>query len=279
MSDLYEQRMPRCEAEAERLDEQYSLHGANLGYDLHPSVEHRLPADARIADIATGTGIFLRRIAPSLPDTVLHGYDISATLYPPKSALAPNIDLRVLDAKQPIPLHLQGQYDVVHVRNISMGLMPDEWPALVANLVTLLKPGGVLQWVECDALHVQHLGASQGSTTAALETMYGMNRALVKSRFEGGWTTLPGILERLRLVDVEHHTVGTDRVAWTRSKLTANSMTFAFLSARAGKAGDGSALSGKEIDRLEEQVRMDIESGGYLRYDIHCFLAVKPHLN
>ncbi|KAJ5817493.1 hypothetical protein N7447_007501 [Penicillium robsamsonii] len=234
-SDLYEQRMPRCETEAERLDEQYSLHGLNLGYDLHPTIVKRLPPGARIADIATGTGIFLRQIAPIFPKAALHGYDISPALFPPNSTLEANIDLRVLDAKHPIPSELIGYYDVVHVRNISMGLMPDEWPALVTNLVTLLKPGGVLQWVECDALHVQHLGTDADSTTGTLEIIYDMNRALVQPRFEGGWTSLPGIMDKLNLVDIEHHVVGTDRVPETRPKLTANSMIFSFLTARGGK--------------------------------------------
>lgn len=50
----------------------------------------------------------------------------------------------------PFPLCHRGAYDIVAVRLLSIVLVGEEWESAVKNLITLLKPGGYLQWVDGD---------------------------------------------------------------------------------------------------------------------------------
>lgn len=81
-----------------------SLLPRNIGYLLHPKVTATLPTNPQIADVGTGTGIFLQYVQETYPDAVLHGFDISAALFP--SPALPGITMQTLDVKQPIPEEL-----------------------------------------------------------------------------------------------------------------------------------------------------------------------------
>jgi SAM-dependent methyltransferase len=106
----------------------------------------RTPA---IADVATGTGVWLLEIAPKLPPSSrLDGFDISTAKFRPKDKLPANVKLQCGDARSPFPEELHGQYDVVHVRLVVLALKADEWAKVAANLLPLLRPGGWLFWEE-----------------------------------------------------------------------------------------------------------------------------------
>jgi hypothetical protein len=75
------------------------------------------------------------------------------------------------------------------------------------------------------------------------------------------------------LVNVQHDVVSSDRDPETRAGFTKNSMVACFGWARSGK--DPVPLSPAEIDELEHQAYKDIESGGYVRYDIHTTVGFR----
>ncbi|KAJ5814872.1 S-adenosyl-L-methionine-dependent methyltransferase [Penicillium riverlandense] len=272
MAAVYERHMSRNDQELARLNGQFNLLTENLGYHIHPTIAARLPENARIADIGTGTANFLFKIAPSYPMSTLHGYDISPSFFP--SETPSNMKLSILDARQPVPKELEGTYDLVHVRLITMGLLESDWGPVVANLSRLLKPGGALQWEECNFLAATQHGFYPESTFGAVHTIEKLLLDTFASYFRVGYKTLPDEMKAAGLTEIGMEIVGSDRVKSTLGPYTANSMCVCFQWARSGK--DPIPFSKEELDQLEAQAFRDIASGGYVRFDIHVNWGFRP---
>ncbi|RAL07150.1 uncharacterized protein BO97DRAFT_464664 [Aspergillus homomorphus CBS 101889] len=121
-----------------------------FGYHIHPSISTS-DLNMRIADVGTGTGIWLTDLAPRLSESVrLDGLDISFDACPPREWLPPNMTLHHWDVKMEVPEYLAGVYDLVSVRHFAFVLQQHELQNALSNLVKLLKPGGYLQWTDVD---------------------------------------------------------------------------------------------------------------------------------
>ncbi|KGO45652.1 hypothetical protein PEX1_011060 [Penicillium expansum] len=165
MSDEVQSRgeylLVRNMAESERLEMQYKAWQANIGYLLHPAIKQH--DRMRIADVGTGTGIWLRDLAAILPITCqLDGFDLSDVMFPRKNALPENITFHHQNLLAPFPDEYLGEYDVVNVRVMLVALSDVEWEPAVRNLMTLLKPGGHLQWIDCPAHECVLKGEPEG---------------------------------------------------------------------------------------------------------------------
>ena len=100
-----------------------------------------------VADIATGTGIWLKSLATQLPErSRLDGFDFVTTKFHPPSELPAGVRLQFGNAFEPFPEKLQETYDLVHVRLLGSGLRSEQWALVANNLRTLLRPGGYLFW-------------------------------------------------------------------------------------------------------------------------------------
>nr|POE59069.1 n-methyltransferase sirn [Quercus suber] len=163
--------LARDTSEAERLNVQHEYMISCQGYYLHPDIQ--IPTtQARIADVCTGTAIFLRDLAPAYSSAECHGFDISDKMFPAPADLGPNIELHVADIKQPFERCWIGYFDVVHVRLIEAAMRKEDWAPALRNLTTLLKPGGWLQWVEDDRAHsVRHAARPVAPPNAAKESL------------------------------------------------------------------------------------------------------------
>ncbi|KAH8585610.1 hypothetical protein B0O99DRAFT_530396 [Bisporella sp. PMI_857] len=130
-----------------RLNLQHFWNQLSLGYQIHPDI--LFDAHARIADIATGTGIWPLALSRSLASTVqIDGFDISDAQFPPKKWLPANVTLDTLDILEPIPDQFLGKYDVVNIRYFALSIKNSDHLGVLKSLISLLKPGGYLQWVE-----------------------------------------------------------------------------------------------------------------------------------
>ncbi|KAK6222629.1 hypothetical protein LQW54_000809 [Pestalotiopsis sp. IQ-011] len=276
MPDIYADKLTRTAREGSRLDEQFDLLTNNIGYLIHPRIAAGLPPRPRIADIGTGTGHFLQCIQESGAslNATLDGYDISASMYP--DSLPENITLKALDMKQPFPERLNGVYDLVHARMLVAAILPTEWTDIVRNLTKLLKPGGWLQWGECNFISAKFLrGESlETSPTETIATMGDKWREEMRERFQCGWSNLPGDMRSAGLDSVESDCVSSDRLPETRKKTTENAMTaiFSWLRVLASK---GVAMTNEELDLANIRASEEIEAGAYVRYEVYIVTGQK----
>ncbi|PYH93369.1 hypothetical protein BO71DRAFT_381648 [Aspergillus ellipticus CBS 707.79] len=142
---------PRDQKESKRLNAQHNLLvKVTRGTLIHPSI----PKDQliSIADIATGTGIWLNDVSQLLANTSptqrhYQGFDISPDQFPNNPG---EIQLSVHDITVPFPKEHRNRYDLVHVRLVVAALEEHEYRSAIANLYDILKPGGYLQWEELD---------------------------------------------------------------------------------------------------------------------------------
>ncbi|PQE28396.1 methyltransferase domain-containing protein [Rutstroemia sp. NJR-2017a BBW] len=268
MADVYKENMGRNELEA----------GRNIGYVLHPSVVSNLPPRPVIADIGTGTGKFLLHLAKSFPDATLHGFDISPSLFPAPQTLPSNMSLDIMDIKQPPHPNHENKYDFINVRLIAAGINQTEWDLVVRNISTLLKPGGSIQWVECNWADVQHIRGDVMSSVATARSMGSMFKEGLRDKFSHGWKLLPQLFLEQGFDNVEEDIVSSDRVVETRSDMTRNGMQAIFGWARllSSRHAAGS-LSMDNLAKLEAKAEQDIDSGCYVRFDIHVVLGFKPN--
>ncbi|RYP82305.1 hypothetical protein DL769_001707 [Monosporascus sp. CRB-8-3] len=104
-----------------------------------------------VADVATGTGIWLMDLSSRVPATVqLEGLDISFQATPPTEWLPTNVTMRHWNIRDPVPEGLVEKYDIVHIRYLCLVLSDEEVPSVLQNVARLIKPGGYLQWGELD---------------------------------------------------------------------------------------------------------------------------------
>ncbi|KAI2818128.1 hypothetical protein CBS115989_5440 [Aspergillus niger] len=140
----------RDKKESERLDLQHRVLVKTSGDTLiHPSIP--LNEIRSVADIATGTGIWLQDVSKFLDtpqiERYYHGFDISAEQFPENPGA---IQFSVQDLTIPFPREHRERYDLVHVRLLVAALEEADYKAAIANIYDILKPGGYLQWEEID---------------------------------------------------------------------------------------------------------------------------------
>ncbi|UKZ73017.1 hypothetical protein TrVFT333_000656 [Trichoderma virens FT-333] len=76
----------RSVMESVRLDGQHFIFKLQNGYTIHPQIP--ITPDTKIAEIGTGTGIWLLDVSSQVPPTVqLNGFDISEEQFPAQSTL------------------------------------------------------------------------------------------------------------------------------------------------------------------------------------------------
>ncbi|KAL8800329.1 MAG: hypothetical protein Q9182_005256 [Xanthomendoza sp. 2 TL-2023] len=290
--DIYTELMGRHAAEAQRLDEQFRLitgYGLEarasktpvtdglqscsaLGWILHPSITRRLGNRPSIADFATGTGLCLRLLSDFYPGARLDGYDISPEMF----AADEKVNLSVANAKEPLPAELHGVYNVVHIRCLIVGMDPEEWEPVLRNMVQLLKPGGAIQWTEPALSQLRYIRGEPYSRTSTMNELLSMLRGgPLQQRCSHGWSTLPAIMEKCGL-EVETDVVSSDRQAEAGRASTENHLKIplSFLRMMAAKQAPG-ALSSTQIDEMEAEAIKEVESGSYVRYDLHTAIGFK----
>jgi SAM-dependent methyltransferase len=185
-----------------RLNLQFFLWKQSLQFNVHPSIP--MTAESSIADIATGTAIWLLDLACELPSSVrLHGYDIDLSNTPPPQWLPNNITLHTWNLFDPVPDHLVGKYDVIHLRLLILVVQDSDPVPVIRNVARMLKPGGYIQWDDLNYPDTHVYKAHADAETPAFDQL----RRFVYSQGRHDWVLdLPRLLEENGFVDatLEH---------------------------------------------------------------------------
>jgi hypothetical protein len=130
---------PRHPAEIDRLDVQHYALREALG------TNHRAPIDAprRILDTGCGTGQWGFELCAEFPRAHVVGLD----LVPGKADRPARYAFVKGNLLQGLPFR-DDQFDFVHQRFLVAGVPLASWPAVVADLVRTLSPGGWIELVE-----------------------------------------------------------------------------------------------------------------------------------
>ncbi|PMD59775.1 uncharacterized protein K444DRAFT_723081 [Hyaloscypha bicolor E] len=143
--------LQRDENEFRRINRQHRLWTRTLDYLIHPAIDATLPKDSKIADVATGTGIWALATARALTESVtLVGFDNCKNQFPHPDSIPKNVSFEAQNLLKPFPIHHQGAFDLVSIRLVASALKKEEWELAARNLFSLLKPGGYIQWMEAD---------------------------------------------------------------------------------------------------------------------------------
>ncbi|KAJ0114166.1 hypothetical protein J7T55_008001 [Diaporthe amygdali] len=174
-----------------------------FGYVTHPKIPIQ-SANLRVADVGTGTGIWLLDVRElAAPTARLEGFDISFDAVPPAETLPSNVKFRHWDVKQDLPEDLVGAFDIVHLRSLSFVLLNSQVPNVVERLFKMLKPGGYLQWGEPDFKSVRTDKTRPENKTEHLSELFNL-LSVEDLRTRPTWLTdLPVTLSTAGFVQVE----------------------------------------------------------------------------
>lgn len=138
--------LQRDSPESKRLNAQHrylvSLSGGHL---IHPSI--RSKGLQNVADVATGTGVWLRDVAESSTfstqangkTTEFMGFDISPRQFPPAEDLPPNVKFVVQDVTKPFPSEYHDKFDLVSVRLLSYVIKAMDLEKIIRNTLQIIR--------------------------------------------------------------------------------------------------------------------------------------------
>ncbi|APA10736.1 hypothetical protein sscle_06g055060 [Sclerotinia sclerotiorum 1980 UF-70] len=157
-----------------RLNLQQYLWKDTLGFTLHPNINpDSLGPAPRIADIATGTGIWLLETRKMFQSSAqLDGFDIDLGQASHAQWMPSNVTLRKWNMFEDVPSDLIGVYDVIHIRLVMLVIKDNNPLPLIRNLRKMLKPGGYLQWDEVDQMGKQIVKVSKETRSDGINKMF-----------------------------------------------------------------------------------------------------------
>lgn len=160
--------------------------------------------DLKIADIGTGTGIWLTDLSRRLPSSVaLDGLDISFDAAPPPQWLPANVTLRHWDIKQSVPKDLVEKYDIINLRNFAFVLQDSDISGVLESIFQMLKPGGYIQWAEPDVASFRLEKTNEDNKDVALKQLLQLSQKQ-DSRLKPTWVPkLPAQFLEAGLKDIK----------------------------------------------------------------------------
>ncbi|EME45709.1 hypothetical protein DOTSEDRAFT_71415 [Dothistroma septosporum NZE10] len=241
-------------AEATRLAEQHEFITSGLGFLIHPVIEHHIndyEAPVRIADISQGLQ-FPPNNDPRLPRCKLE-----------------TVRMSIKDVVHPDGVQeYAGMFHVVAVRLAHLIIGNRDWNTAVDNLISLLRPGGWIQWTDWDPRTARIAGVKPGAEDKALRNLLEKYSDVLKEKQVGTTYRISSSFTEAGLVeeDSDMYPLPPD------SGLTSNIAHGALRQLETvGSVGSG------EIQQLIRGVDKEIEAGNSLIwYDLWCHIARKP---
>ncbi|KAJ3279552.1 hypothetical protein HK104_001375, partial [Borealophlyctis nickersoniae] len=123
----------------------YMLRYAYQGNFLSPVDEALKSQGAMVLDVGCGSGIWALEMGTDYPHATIHALDLAPVF--PTSIKPTNVHFQIHDATTPLPFP-DGTFDLVKMRFLVVGLKKEQWPAVVAELARVTKPGGYVELCE-----------------------------------------------------------------------------------------------------------------------------------
>lgn len=146
MAKKEEYMLQRDSQESKRLNAQHDFMVAlSHGHLTHPSIP--LERLRTVADVATGTGIWLKHLAASpafarQPDgerTTFVGFDISSRQFLPADELPSNVCFKIQDFLEPFPVEYHEKFAFVNVRLLSYVIRAVDLESVIRHILQILR--------------------------------------------------------------------------------------------------------------------------------------------
>ena len=235
LADDHEYMLGGSYTATSRLNYQFYLWKESLHFNIHPSIPLP-PRGACVADVATGTAIWLTDLAGEMPpDAQLNGFDIDLDQAPPNAWLPPNVSLSKWSVFDEPPEGMIGIHDVVHVRLLGFVVKHGNPRPILRNLLKLLKPGGYLQWEDFNCPGTTVKSMSRGLYTPSLHKI----KKLVYSQGRNNWAIeLAETFKQEGLLDSKTNHYG-DRLELIKANSDQHLLTFEEFASNLEHTGQG----------------------------------------
>lgn len=108
--------------------------------NIHPSINLSQKRDLRIAEAATGHGLWATQVAEEFPHAVVEASDIDLNLIPPSSERPSNLSFSKWSFFDEVPEKWKGAFDLVHVRLLIQPFGGNQDPrSVLSKFVSMLS--------------------------------------------------------------------------------------------------------------------------------------------
>ncbi|KAJ7071878.1 hypothetical protein B0H15DRAFT_957435 [Mycena belliarum] len=163
--------IPATAPEKDRLAHQYTMMKHVYGWAAPVPATIDLAQVHAVLDIAAGTCVWALDVAcaPQISarrgSVSIYACDINRAILPPEDVTdAAGITTFEQDVTQPFACEYHAKFDLVHMRFLTLCLTPEGWRAALANIHTLLAPGGQVLLDEVDLILFKEGQYSAGSS-------------------------------------------------------------------------------------------------------------------
>ncbi|KAK5046456.1 hypothetical protein LTR84_008259 [Exophiala bonariae] len=141
----------RTAPDASRLCYQHFLWRELFNGNIHPSIKLEDRQGLRIAEFAAGHCLWAMQVAQEFPLAAVEASDIDLNLVPPSSERPSNLSIAKWSFFDRVPEKWLGAFDLIHIRLLIQPFAGFQDPRpVLEKFVSMLKPGGYLQWDEYD---------------------------------------------------------------------------------------------------------------------------------
>lgn len=228
---------------------------AGLGFQIHPTIVDSLSQktdQVRVADISRGT----------------QSSDAAAVtkLFP--AAVCEKVELKDVVNSDGIEPAKRGQFDLVTARLLHATLDASNWETAFRNLISLLRPGGWLQFVDFDPLTARIAGLKPGSPDGVLRELLRRYSDVLSASKAGNTHRISATMRKNGLIEQDSDMYPmVPEVRFT--KIVAREAV--------DHLRDSGAMDEDDAKKLSVGAEREIETArSLIWYDLWCHIAQKP---